>query len=65
MRKGKAIEFIPKGGMCAVCRYKDEDCSGLPFESMRVIKKSGGIAIVRCSNFDRFGLQVDRKVVDQ
>lgn len=54
-------EYIPKGGMCATCANKNQDCSYLPFESMPVIEpitiindegiQSYKLAVVRCVNY--------------
>ena len=51
--------YIPKGGMCMVCRYSLEDCSSKPFSQMPLIKEEETfyetLKIVRCVFFDRVG----------
>jgi len=46
-------EYIPKGGMCAVCLFSNEDCSKIDFRSMAPIKKpkNENIIIVKCDAF--------------
>jgi len=39
----------PKGGMCASCTKRDNDCSDLDFENMPVIGVSDSDIIVRCT----------------
>ena len=42
----------PKGGMCAVCVHKKEDCSHLSFKTMKPIKTyPDGTIIVKCTSF--------------
>lgn len=48
-----ARDFQPKGGMCAVCEKRYEDCSGLDFESMPIISIEFETIIVRCTAFKR------------
>lgn len=50
----------PKGGMCYTCRKKFDQCSGLPFGTMRVIEhcKDGTIKMVKC---DKYVKQDDEK----
>lgn len=49
------LTYIPKGGMCATCKNKDniEFCKSLNFESMPKICKgdSDGFVIVKCIEF--------------
>jgi hypothetical protein len=46
--------YQPKGGMCATCRNKFKDCSGLNFSEMPKLKAiSDKVIIVRCTKFDR------------
>ena len=47
------MEYQPKGGMCATCRHRDDDCSGLPFKDMQKIAKgdNDGVVIVRCTKY--------------
>lgn len=51
----KELSYQPKGGMCAVCRYREIDCSGLEFNKMKPIFKEDrdGIVIVKCDRFTR------------
>ena len=44
-------KYIPKGSMCAVCLFVSDDCSGLSFEKMPVIEKTGLVTVVKCTNF--------------
>lgn len=40
----------PRAGMCRTCTKRNEDCSHLKFEKMRVIKLyQDGTKVVRCS----------------
>jgi hypothetical protein len=41
----------PKGSMCSACKHKLEDCSALPFSAMPIMNKSGGVSVVRCTEF--------------
>ncbi len=51
---GKTVQFIPKGGMCIVCRHRNNDCSHINFEDATVIKKPDDeTVIVRCPEFYR------------
>ncbi len=56
--------YIPKGGMCAVCTHKFEDCSGLHFMHMPVLERRSDksrmaspsneeLVIVRCTMFQQ------------
>jgi hypothetical protein len=51
--------YQPKGGMCANCIYKNNDCSKLPFGQMVVIDSYSCdyatvmINIVKCTNYKR------------
>lgn len=48
----------PKGGMCAVCVFKNHDCSRLNFKAMPSIsrkKQQNGVVIVKCSEFIKGG----------
>ena len=47
------MEYQPKGGMCATCCHKHDDCSGLTFEDMPKISKGDqdGVVIVRCIKY--------------
>lgn len=49
----RADHCQPKGGMCAVCVRRDEDCSGLDFEAMPIIAIELDEIIVRCVEFER------------
>ena len=54
---------IPKGGMCAVCVNKFEDCSSLPFKEYRELERTNEIdgafgvsqvfTVVRCQEWTR------------
>lgn len=45
--------FQPKGGMCAACKHKHEDCSDLPFTTMpKLSTADDGVVIVRCTWFE-------------
>jgi hypothetical protein len=48
-------EFIPKGGMCAVCEHRDEDCSAIEFKHCLVIEidHSEDVKVVKCGDFER------------
>ena len=48
-----AIEYQPKGSMCLSCKHQASDCSGLDFQSMRVIEKNEYHRVVKCSEFER------------
>ena len=47
--------YIPKGGMCAVCQHKDDDCSHFTFEQMIVLDVDActedNTITVRCPTF--------------
>lgn len=43
--------YQPKGGMCAGCVYRDDNCSHLPFDTMPVLALGNRIAIVRCTEY--------------
>ena len=46
--------YIPKGGMCRVCKHKCNDCSSLEFEKMPVHKAiNESITVVICTEFKR------------
>ena len=47
------LEYQPKGGMCATCCHRDDDCSGLTFKDMPKISKGDqdGVVIVRCIKY--------------
>lgn len=48
---------IPKGGRCAACQYRDDNCSWRNFEAMPplVAKDSSDeqLVIVKCTGFER------------
>lgn len=48
-----SITYTPKGGMCAGCVKKEDDCSALPFNSMQVLERSANQVIVRCTYFKK------------
>jgi len=41
----------PKGGMCATCTKAADDCSALPFDSMRAVNKNSSAVI--CTEYKR------------
>ena len=43
----------PKGGMCATCAKRHEDCSDLDFAVMPVIERDENVNIVRCTQHVR------------
>ena len=45
------MNYQPKGGMCASCKKKADDCSKLEFWKMRVYQTDGKTNIVICSKF--------------
>jgi hypothetical protein len=45
------MNYQPKGSMCSACKHKLEDCSRLSFRTMPVMNKSGGVSVVRCTEF--------------
>jgi hypothetical protein len=50
--KGPAMTYQPKGGMCAACRHRLEDCSALPFSAMPAMTTTDDAIIVRCTEFE-------------
>jgi hypothetical protein len=46
--------YIPKGGLCITCKFKLNNCSQLPFSTMKPIKdyRDGYIA-VKCEKYER------------
>lgn len=46
-------KYQPKGSMCANCKNRFEDCSGLDFKSMPVIAEYKGSAVVICRDFEK------------
>jgi len=52
------ISYQPKGGMCAVCSKKKDNCASLDFKNMPLIskvKKNDTVAIVKCTSFIKNG----------
>lgn len=45
--------YQPKGGMCAKCIHKHEDCSKLDFSKMKQIQRTLNAVIVKCDKFNR------------
>lgn len=47
------ITHIPRGFMCCVCEKAFDNCSELPFNTMKVIHvfKNDGMKEVKCSEF--------------
>lgn len=46
--------YQPKGSMCMSCKFKDHNCSALPFHDMPVIKRVMeedvyNVVIVKCT----------------
>lgn len=53
MTKTPKTTYQPKGGMCAKCTHKHEDCSKLDFSKMKQIQRTLNAVIVKCDNFER------------
>lgn len=47
------VSYQPKGSMCKVCKFINDDCSRFEFDKMPVTEKYRGINIVICSEFVR------------
>ena len=47
-----ADPYLPRGSLCAVCKHKYRDCSGLPFKDMKVVDHYCVGYIVICDNFE-------------
>ena len=50
------MKHQPKGGMCAICIHKKEDCLHLPFKTMPSISRKpseDGIIIAKCTLFEK------------
>lgn len=51
--------YHPKGSMCSVCKYRDEDCSMLRFEEMQRMKQYSPendpnvFVVVKCDEFTK------------
>jgi len=45
--------YQPKGGMCAGCAERLNDCSELDFAMMPVIERDGNLSIVKCTEYVR------------
>ena len=58
--KHKPSYHQPKGGMCATCTKRYNDCSDLDFENMQVIGVSDSEIIVRCTEFERTPLTYEQ-----
>lgn len=41
----------PKGGRCAACAKRLDDCSSLPFDQMPVHRHDGADVVVICTQF--------------
>lgn len=54
------MEYIPKGSMCMSCKHLREDCSDLPFHTMRMAKQHpDGVMEVICTKFKRADKRMD------
>jgi hypothetical protein len=49
----KCITYQPKGGMCAACIRKLDDCSRFEFDKMRAHEANDSVIIVICSAFKK------------
>lgn len=49
----KAANCQPKGGMCATCKNRFEDCTCLDFEAMPILSIEPDEIVVRCTEFER------------
>ncbi|MGL4600259.1 MAG: hypothetical protein ACRCVE_01880 [Plesiomonas sp.] len=47
------VNYQPKGGMCAKCIHKHEDCSKLDFSKMKQIQRTLNTVIVKCDKHHR------------
>lgn len=45
------MTHYPKGGRCAACAKRLDDCSALPFEQMPVHRRDGKDVTVICTQF--------------
>lgn len=45
------MNYQPKGGQCANCKKKHDDCSKLEFHKMRVYSTDGKVTVVLCNRF--------------
>ncbi len=52
--------YVPKGGMCRGCVYKNMDCSKLNFSKMRVIGVCdlSKLNVVKCDKYQKTGKAV-------
>lgn len=42
----------PSAGMCMACKFREANCSRLPFDTMPVMRKDkDGTPVVRCTEF--------------
>jgi hypothetical protein len=54
------MEYGPKGSMCFSCKDLREDCSHLPFHTMRMAKqRPDGVMEVICTMFKRADNRMD------
>lgn len=53
MTKTPKTTYQPKGGMCAKCANKHEDCSKLDFSKMKQIQRTLNTVIVKCDKYQR------------
>lgn len=45
------MNYYPKGGRCAGCTDRLNDCSSLPFHTMKVHRRDGVDAVVICNRY--------------
>jgi len=48
-------KVMKKGSMCIACKKYKDKCSDLDFESMKVMKVSTNVIIVKCDSFESKG----------
>lgn len=46
------MTHYPKGGRCAACTKRLDDCSRLPFHTMPVHRQDGTDVVVICNQFE-------------
>lgn len=55
--------YAPKGRMCLNCIKRFNDCSTLPFETMKVIVINNGIHYVKCTDYEYEWLRHNANIV--